>query len=90
VTMGGSLFALAAWLILATGLVNYTRWLAVRVPDRRLLAMTQTMSWMLPCAFVLAFAASVIFGSATRLLPLTVMGVLVTSARTRIRPDREG
>lgn len=81
-----SLGSLACWLILATGLVNYCRWLAVRVPDAMLLRMAGTMSWLLPAAIVIAFAASLFFGSATRLLPLGLMVWLVGAARERIRP----
>ena len=86
--MGASLWTLACWLILATGLVNYTRWLAVRVPDRRLLGMTQTMSWMLPLVLVVAFGASLFFGTASRLLPLGMMGWLLGAARERMRSDQ--
>lgn len=85
--MGGALWSLASWLILATGLVNYTRWLAVRVPDRGLLSTSQTMSWLLPASLVLAFAASLFFGAATRILPLALMAILIGAARERIRAD---
>jgi len=85
--MGIALGSLACWLILATGLVNYTRWLAVRVPDRRLLAMTRTMSWMLPVVFVVAFGASLFFGTASRLFPLGMMAWLLGAARERMRLD---
>ena len=88
IQVGGALWSLACWLILATGLVNYTRWLAVRVPDRRLLAAAQTMSWLLPTALVFAFAASLFFGASARLLPLALMAFFVAAARARIRPDQ--
>ena len=81
----GALWNLACWLTLATGLVNYARWLAVRVPDQRLLGMAKTMGWLLPAAIAGAFAASLFFGSVTRLLPLGLMAWLVGAARERIR-----
>lgn len=87
VHMGSALWSLACWLILATGLINYTRWLAVRVPDRRLLGMAQTMGWLLPASLVLAFGASLFFGAATRILPLAFMAFLLAAARERIRAD---
>ncbi|MBX3379907.1 MAG: hypothetical protein KF805_07415 [Phycisphaeraceae bacterium] len=83
--LAGALWNLACWLMLATGLVNYTRWLAVRVPDQRLLSMAKTMGWLLPAAIAGAFVASLFFGSATRLLPLGLMAWLVGAARERIR-----
>ncbi|MGH7244915.1 MAG: hypothetical protein ACREJD_15990 [Phycisphaerales bacterium] len=87
VVIGSALADFACWLTLATGLTNYTRWLAVRVPDRRLLGMAKTMSWMIPCALVLALGASIVFGTATRILPLTLMALLIGAARERLKPD---
>lgn len=83
-----ALVELAAWLTLATGLVNYSRWLAVRVPDPKLLGAAHTMAWLLPCAFIIAFAASPIFGSAMRLLPLSLMTMLIGTARGRMRSEQ--
>ncbi len=88
VSVFGGLVGLACWLTLATGLANYTRWLAARMPDHRLFRMATTMGWVLPVTFVVAFAASLLFGGATRLLPLGLMAFLVGGARARIRPDR--
>ncbi|MBX3387877.1 MAG: hypothetical protein KF691_00330 [Phycisphaeraceae bacterium] len=88
--MAGALWNLACWLTLATGLVNYTRWLAVRVPDHRLLGMAKSMSWLLPVAIAAAFVASLIFGTATRVVPLGLMAWLLGSARERIRSESGG
>ncbi|MBL8887007.1 MAG: hypothetical protein JNK16_10120 [Phycisphaerales bacterium] len=85
--VGNALASLACWLTLATGLINYTRWLAVRVPDLRLLGMVHSMSWLIPCVFVLAFIASPIFGAASRILPLTFMAVLIGATRERLKPS---
>lgn len=84
---GGALVELGLWLILATGLVNYARWLAVRASEQKLFGFAATFNWLLPCTLVIAFVASIVFGGATRLFPLGMMVILLLSIRPCLRAD---
>lgn len=86
--VGSALIQLALWLTLATGLVNYARWLAVRVPDERLFRMAATLNWLLPCALIGAFIVMPAFGNAGRIVPLGFMVALLLATRERLDPKR--
>jgi hypothetical protein len=79
-----SMAEFAAWLTLATGLANYARWLAARIPDEGLFSGARSIGRVIPWMLVLALGASIVFGPATRVLPLGLMIWLLWWLRGRI------
>ncbi|MBS0190720.1 MAG: hypothetical protein U0573_02360 [Phycisphaerales bacterium] len=79
-----AIFEVAFWLVWATGMANYTRWIAVRLPDNALYNTGRRTGRALPWTIAVWFMISFLFGAAPRVLPMALLFWLSWRVRDRI------